>query len=155
MIFSFSLLLNGGLFDFDLTFLGEGLFFLIFSIIVTYIFLVPVSKQLDERAKFIDFNQKKSHIILAFATKKLLNCVELLVDEVTELNRQLKLTKEFVNIQFEEEIEAVKKESEKLLSQLKGELTIKSAALLFKLSPELNNITDSYFYRRFPLFNKK
>jgi len=43
-----------GLFDFDLTFPTEALLFLILAIVITFVFLNPISKQLDDRAEFID-----------------------------------------------------------------------------------------------------
>jgi hypothetical protein len=41
-------LLNaGGLFDFDLTFLAEASLFLFLALIVTFVFVSPIAKQLD------------------------------------------------------------------------------------------------------------
>jgi uncharacterized membrane protein len=55
-----------GLFDFDLTFPTEALLFLILATVVTFIFLSPISKQIDERAEFINYTLRKSTILLTF-----------------------------------------------------------------------------------------
>ena len=54
MSFSVTFFLNGGLFDFDLTFVAEATLFLLLSLVVTFIFLAPISKQIDERFKNLD-----------------------------------------------------------------------------------------------------
>ena len=93
-----------GLFDFDLTFPTEALLFLILAIVVTFVFLNPISKQLDERAEFIDYNLRKSTILLTFGYEKLSTCVGLLTDEMNELNRQIRLVRNYTNSKFEEEV---------------------------------------------------
>jgi hypothetical protein len=77
-----------GLFDFDLTFVAETVLFIILALVVTFVFLNPISKQLDDRADFINFNLRKSTILLTFGYEKLSECVGLLTSEVTEMNRQ-------------------------------------------------------------------
>lgn len=149
MSFPVTFFLNGGLFDFDLTFIAEGILFVLFSLVVTFVFLTPVSKQLDKRAQFIDSNLRKSNFLLAFGNKKLSLYVGVLTEEVKELNRQIKLIKEYTNTQFEEEISFVQKENGKLLSQLKGEVAVKSASLLSAIAEELYTLTDAFFVKRF------
>jgi hypothetical protein len=149
MSFSVSFFLNGGLFDFDLTFVGEGILFFLFSLVVTSVFLSPVAKQLDERAEFIDFNLRKSTILLTFGYKKLANSIELLIDEISELTRQTKLTKTFSSTKFEAEVNLVQQANSKLLSKLKGELSIKSAYLFSSITTELSTITDNFFVTKF------
>jgi hypothetical protein len=149
MNFSVTFLLNGGLFDFDLTFVGEGLLFLLFSLIVTFVFLAPISKQLDTREEFINYNLRKSTIIVGLGYKKLSQCVELLTMELDELNRQIKLTKVYTNTNFENEVNLVQQENSKLLSKLKGELAIKSAFLFSNITNELATITDNFFNKKF------
>ena len=118
-----------GLFDFDLTFVAETVLFIILALVVTFVFLNPISKQLDDRADFINFNLRKSTILLTFGYEKLSECVGLLTSEVTEMNRQIKLTKSYTNSNFEEEVLSVQKKNSLLLSKLKGDLSIKSAYL--------------------------
>jgi len=149
MNFSVTFFLNGGLFDFDLTFVAEATLFLFLSLVVTFIFLAPISKQIDERSEFIDYTLRKSSIILNFSYKQLTNCVGLLTDEITELNRQIKITKNYTNSNFESEINFVQQENSKLLSQLKGELAIKSAYAFSNVTNELATITDKFFVKKF------
>ena len=149
MSFSVTFFLNGGLFDFDITFLGEGILFLLFSFVVTFVFLAPISDQLDERAEHINFNLRKSNFLVGVAVKKVSNAVKVLKSEIVELNRQMKLTKDFTNQNFEEEINFVQTENGLLLSRLKGELSIKSGLLLSDISDELITLTDAFFVKKF------
>lgn len=149
MNYSGTLFLNGGLFDFDFTFVGEGILFLLFSLVVTFVFLIPISKQLDDRAEFIDFNLRKSSLLVFFGETKFLNSMDLLVSQVSELKRQLKLTKIFVETNFEQEIDFVQKENSKLLKKLKGELSIKSASLFSNLTDDFIKLTDKFFVKKF------
>jgi hypothetical protein len=149
MSFSVTFFLNGGLFDFDLTFVAEATLFLLLSLVVTFVFLAPISKQIDERSEFIDYTLRKSTIILNFAYKQLTNCVGLLTSEIDELNRQMKITKSYTNSNFESEINSVQQENSKLLSKLKGELAIKSAYAFSNVTNELATITDKFFTKKF------
>jgi hypothetical protein len=149
MNFSVTFFLNGGLFDFDLTFVAEGILFLLFSLVVTFVFLFPVSRQLDDRAEFIDFNLRKSTILLNFAYEKLSTCVGLLTDEINEMNRQIRLVKSYTNSKFEDEIAFVQKENLTILSNLKGDLSIKSAFLFSNLTSDLSSLTDKFFIKKF------
>jgi F0F1-type ATP synthase membrane subunit b/b' len=138
-----------GLFDFDLTFPTEALLFLILAIVITFVFLNPISKQLDDRAEFIDFNLRKSTILLNFAYEKLSTCVGLLTEEIDEMNRQIKLVKNHTNDKFEDELFLIQKENLKILSELKGDLAIKSAYLFSNLKSELISLSDKFFIQKF------
>ena len=138
-----------GLFDFDLTFVAETILFIILALVVTFVFLNPISKQLDDRADFINFNLRKSTILLTFGYEKLSECVGLLTSEVTEMNRQIKLTKSYTNSNFEEEVLIVQKKNSLLLSKLKGDLSIKSAYLFSNVTGELITLTNSFFTKKF------
>ena len=108
-------LLNaGGLFDFDLTFVAEASLFLFLALIVTFVFVSPIAKQLDERAEFINYTLRKATILLTFGYEKLVGCVGLLTEEIGEMNRQIKLTKNYTNSSFETEVASVQKENLKL-----------------------------------------
>ena len=139
----------GGLFDFDLTFVAEAVLFLILSLVVTFGFLAPVSKQLNQRAELINFTLRKSTILLTLGYEKLSNCIDLLTGEVNELNRQVKLVKDYTNTNFEAEVLFVQKENVKILNKLKGDLSIKSAVLLSNINKDLNSVTESFFIKRF------
>ena len=145
------LLTAGGLFDFDLTFVAEGILFLLLALVVTFVFINPISKQLDERAELINYTLRKSTILLTFGYEKLASCIGLLTDEINELNRQVKLTRSYTNTAFETEVEIVQKENVKILSTLKGDLSIKSAYLLSNIRAELLSLTDTFFAKIFKL----
>jgi F0F1-type ATP synthase membrane subunit b/b' len=144
-----SFLTAGGLFDFDLTLVAETLLFIILALVVTFIFLNPISKQLDERTEFINYTLRKSTILLTFGYEKLSECIGLLTEEVTELNRQLKLTRNNTNSNFEEEVLSVQQQNSKLLSKLKGDLSIKSAYLFSNVISEVISLTDNFFAKKF------
>jgi hypothetical protein len=150
MNFPITFLLNaGGLFDFDLTFLAEASLFLFLAAIVTFVFISPISKQLDERAEFINYTLRKATILLTFGYEKLVGCVGLLTEEIGEMNRQIKLTKNYTNSNFETEVASVQKENLKLLSKLKGDLSIKSAYIFSNITSDLVSLTDKFFAKKF------
>ena len=150
MNFSVTFYLNaGGLFDFDLTIAAEAILFIILALVVTFVFISPISRQLDERAEFINYTLRKSTILLNFGYETLSNSVGLVTDEVSELNRQIKLTKSSTDSQFETEVTSVQKENSILLSKLKGELSIKSAYLFSNITNELVSLTDKFFIKKF------
>jgi hypothetical protein len=138
-----------GLFDFDLTFLTEALLFLILAIVVTFVFLNPISKQLNDRAEFIKLNLDRSAVLIYFGYEKLSNCVGILTEEAKEMNRQIVLVRDFTDSAFEEEISSVQEENLKILSNLKGDLAIKSAYIFSNLTSDLTSLTDKFFVKRF------
>jgi hypothetical protein len=148
MLFTTTLFINK-LFDFDLTFVIELTLFIILALIVTFKFINPISKEIDDRAEFINYNLRKSTILLTFGYEKLSDCIGLLTDEINELNRQTKLTRNYSNSQFENEIASIQKENLKILSKLKGDLSIKSAFLFSNISGDLNSLTDKFFEKKF------
>jgi F0F1-type ATP synthase membrane subunit b/b' len=150
MTFSTTFLINAGsLFDFDLTFVIELALFTLLAFIVTNKFVGPISQQLDERAEFINYTLRKSTILLSFGYERLTECVELLTTEINEMNRQVKLTRNYVNTNFEEEVASVQSQNAKLLSKLKGDLSIQSAFLFSNIKDELASITDKFFAKKF------
>jgi len=150
MNFPVTFLLNaGGLFDFDLTFAAEAVLFIFLALIVTFVFISPISKQLDERAEFINYTLRKATILLTFGYEKLVDCVGLLTEEIGEMNRQIKLTRNYTNSNFETEVAHVQKENVKILSKLKGDLSIKSAYIFSNITNDLVSLTDNYFAKKF------
>ena len=148
MIFTTTLFINK-LFDFDLTFVIELTLFIILALIVTFKFINPISKEIDDRAEFINYNLRKSTILLTFGYEKLSDCISLLTEEINELNRQTKLTRNYSNSNFEGEVSSIQKENLKILSKLKGDLSIKSAFLFSNISGDLNSLTDKFFEKKF------
>jgi hypothetical protein len=150
MLFSETFVLNeSGLFDFDFTFVIEAIEFILFSLVVTFCFISPISKQLDERAEFINTTLRKSTILLTFGYEKLITCIGLLTSEINELTRQLKLTKTYSNEKFETQVFFVQQQNTKILSKLKGDLSIKSAYLFSNITNELNSLTNTFFSKKF------
>jgi hypothetical protein len=150
MISTTTLFLNkSNLFDFDLTFIAELTLFFILAIVVTFKFITPISKEIDDRAEFVNYTLRKSTILLTFGYEKLSECVSLLTEEINEMNRQIKLTRNFCNSKFEEEINFVQKENTKILSKLKGDLAIKSAFLFSNITNDLVSLTDKFFVKKF------
>jgi len=148
MIFTTTFFINK-LFDFDLTFVIELTLFIILALIVTFKFINPISKEIDDRAEFINYNLRKSTILLTFGYEKLSDCISLLTEEINELNRQTKLTRNYSNSNFEGEVSSIQKENLKILSKLKGDLSIKSAFLFSNISGDLNSLTDKFFEKKF------
>ena len=152
MIFVQTLLLTkSGLFDFDLTFLAETIEFLLLSVVVTFLFISPISQQLNERADFVNSRLRKSLLFLTFGYEKLTTCIGVLTSEISEMTRQVKLVQTYSTENFENEILLVQKENVQLLSTLKGELSIQSAYLFLNIIPELTGFTRVFFARKFKL----
>jgi hypothetical protein len=152
MIFSETLLLSAsGLFDFDFTIVLEALEFIFLALVVTFAFISPISKQLDERAEFINTTLRKSTILLTFGYEKLITCIGLLTSEINELSRQVKLTRTYSNEKFENEVLSVQQQNGKILSQLKGDLSIKSAYLFSQITSELDSLTNTFFAKKFKI----
>jgi len=150
MNYSTTFLINAsGLFDFDLTFPSEALLFLILATVITNVFLSPISNQLDERAEFINYTLRKSTILLTFGYEKLTISVGLLTEEIDEMNRQVKLVRNYTNSKFEEELAVIQNENLNILSQLKGDLAIKSAYLFSNVTNDLTALTDKFFENKF------
>jgi hypothetical protein len=150
MNFSLTFLLNAnGLFDFDLTFPTQALLFLILATIVSFVFLSPISKQLDSRAESINFNLRKSGLLITYGYEKITDCVGMLTSEISENSRQIKIIRNLTNSKFEDEVVTLQIENLKILNKLKGDLTIKSALLLSNLTPDLTSLTNDFFAKKF------
>ena len=150
MIFSTNIFLNKcSLFDFDVTFIAELALFTLLALIVTFKFIAPISKEIDARAEFINYNLRKSTILLTFGYDRLSDCVSLLTEEIAEMNRQVKLTRSYCNNNFEQEVLNVQKSNVKLLGKLKGDLSIKSAVLFSNISKDVISLTDKFFIKKF------
>jgi len=150
MIFSTTFFINAGsLFDFDLTFIIELLLFIILALVVTFKFIEPVSKEIDARAEFINYTVRKSTILLTFGYERVSECVDLLTTEINEMSRQVTLTRNFTNTNFETEVIDAQQKNAKLLSKLKGDLAIKSVFIFANIKDELSSVTDKFFVKKF------
>jgi hypothetical protein len=65
------------------------------------------------------------------------------------MNRQIKLTKENTNSSFEAEVLAAQQANSKILSKLKGDLSIKSAYIFSNVAKDLMSLTDEFFVKKF------
>ena len=65
------------------------------------------------------------------------------------MNRQIKLTKEYTNSSFEAEVLAAQQANSKILSKLKGDLSIKSAYIFSNVTKDLMSLTDEFFVKKF------
>jgi len=143
------LLSENGLFDFDLTFPAEILLFFILSFIITKVFLNPISIQLAQRAEFLDTTIKRAVVLLNVGYEKVDTTMSLVIQEVEEMNRQIKLVREYTTEKFDEEVSFLQKESLFLLSKLKGDLAIKSAFLFSSLLVDINITVEKFFEKKF------
>jgi len=142
----------GGLFDFDLTFVAEALLFFILALVVTFVFLSPISDQLEKRAESINFTLRKSTILLTFGYEKLSTLTPLLIQEISELNRQLKEIEIYTNSNFEAEILSIQEKSFKIINKLKGRLCGQSRTLFLVVQKELDDFTKDIIKVKFQLF---
>jgi hypothetical protein len=73
----------------------------------------------------------------------------MLTEEINEMNRQIKLVRNYTDSKFEEEISNVQTENSKILSNLKGDLSVKSAYIFSNLTSDLTSLTDAFFAKKF------
>ena len=73
----------------------------------------------------------------------------MLTEEIGEMNRQIKLTKEYTNSSFEAEVLAAQQSNSKILSKLKGYFSIKSAYIFSNVTKDLMSLTDEFFVKKF------
>jgi hypothetical protein len=72
-----------------------------------------------------------------------------MTSEVNEMNRQMKLVKNYTDSKFEEQISFAQKENFTILCTLKGNLAIKSALIFSTLTSDLSSLTDKFFTKKF------
>ena len=65
------------------------------------------------------------------------------------MNRQIKLTKNYTNSGFEDEVTSVQQQNLKMLNKLKGDLAIKSAYIFSNITDDLISLTDKFFVKKF------
>ena len=140
---------SSGLFDFDLTFLTEALLFFLLACVITFVFLSPISTQLNRREALIDFKLKKSMFILHFANKRISYSVLLCTLENIEQNRQRQLIGSYTNSIFEKQIKIAQLENLNLLQKLKANLAIKSAFLFSNIVTDINMLVKIFFQKKF------
>jgi hypothetical protein len=65
------------------------------------------------------------------------------------MNRQIKLVKNYASVEFENEISSIEKQNVKLLTDLKVDLSIRSAYLFGTINKDLGGLTDTFFINKF------
>jgi hypothetical protein len=142
---------SSGLFDFDLTFVIEGILFLFLSYVVTNSFLIPVSDQIHSRADFINYNLKKTSLLFNFGNESLKNLVSLVIQEENEMSRQKRILDQRTRVFFEKETLTMQNKATNVLIQFKRNLAIKFAVLFSNLEENLTYLTNEFFYKKFEL----
>jgi len=143
---------SSGLFDFDLTFLAEASLFFILSLVITFLFLSPISNQINSRSEFINYNLTKSALFLFFGNKNMQNLIFLACKESNELQRQMLLLRNNASSAFEKETLITQNENFKILAQFRKNLVLKSAFSFLNFKANLNYLTDQFFLQKFNLF---
>lgn len=140
---------NNGLFDFDFTFIGEAILFFLFSLVVTFFFLKPISVQVNNRSKLINSLIKKSIIILDLGYENLLISTDIFTKELSELTRQVKITKNFSASIFELELNLIDDEIQNIIQLAVKNLLIKSTFSFKLLIPNINKLSNYFFNSNF------
>lgn len=144
MNFSF-LISTSGLFDFDFTFFIQAFLFFILALAITFFFLIPISKTLEERSKFINFNLFKSLIIIEFAYEQLIKSITLLSNESIELEREFTILNNELIKKFEQEFLLIKLQNTKLIKIIRGKQLFETIKNYHFLIPEIQTISTSFF----------
>jgi hypothetical protein len=147
-IFS-SFFLSGGLFDFDFTFFAEAILFGLFSLVVTFVFLSPISKQIRYRTSSIQKYRNRSAQNVRFGNKLIGRFSSLLKKSFKELTRESKIRQTLLTDEFDNEILAIKKENQKLSFQLKQELQFQSLSIFSILAKEFPTFVEAFHERKF------
>lgn len=142
---------SSGLFDFDLTFVIEGILFLFLSYVVTNSFLIPISDQIHSRADFINYNLKKTALLFTFGNDNLKNLISLVIKEENEINRQKRILDQRTAALFEKESLRMQNKTNHVLIEFKRNIAIKFAIVLSNLEDNLTYLTNEFFYKKFNL----
>lgn len=130
---------SNGLFDFDLTFFLQALIFFLFSLIVTNIFLLPISENLKKRSNIITLANQKSVIYLGFIFEKISFSLNFFKENKIELNRKIKLFENSTNLIFEGEQKLFENHISSFLNLIEKTFIFKSIYLLSTLPNYIDN----------------
>jgi hypothetical protein len=132
-------LCSNGLFDFDLTFFLQALIFFLFSLIVTNIFLLPISENLKKRSKLINLTNQKSVVYLTLIFDKISFSLNLFKDQKIELNREIKIFENSIKLKFNSEQKIFEDRIFSFLTSLEKSFFFKSIYLLSNLTGYIDN----------------
>jgi len=130
---------SNGLFDFDLTFFLQAFIFFLFSLIVTNIFLLPVSQNLKKRSSIINLSNQKSVIYLGFIFDKISFSLNFFKENKFEFNRKVKLFENSINLIFESEQKLFENCISSFLNMVEKASLFKSIYLLSTLPTYIDN----------------
>lgn len=138
---SFNLSANG-LFDFDLTFFLQALIFLIFSLIVTNFFLLPISDIIAKRTEIVALNNQKAAILLSLIAEKIFFCLNFNKNQKKEYLRQIKKFEIALDGYIGAQENAFQSKIETLLSLADKSFLYSSIALVSKLSNSIEKTLE-------------
>lgn len=138
---SFNLSANG-LFDFDLTFFLQALIFLIFSLIVTNFFLLPISDIIAKRTEIVALNNQKAAILLSLVAEKIFFCLNFNKNQKKEYLRQIKKFEIALDGYIGAQENAFQNKIETLLSLADKSFLYSSIALVSKLSNSIEKTLE-------------
>lgn len=140
---------TNGLFDFDFTFLSEALLFLLLSISISNFFLLPISKQIDERKNYVNYNIRKLDILIDLASENINELIAFIFEENKELSRHQSIVKNYSKARFEKEISNIQNINESLLKKVKTSFFIQSSKKFSLLNKEIKEVAESIFQNKF------
>lgn len=130
---------SNGLFDFDLTFFLQAFIFFLFSLIVTNIFLLPISENLKKRSNIVNLANQKSVIYLGFIFEKISFSLNFFKENKIELNRKIKLFENSTNLIFDGEQKFFENRISSFLNLVEKTFLFKSIYLLSTLPNYIDN----------------
>nr|YP_010139396.1 CF0 subunit II of ATP synthase [Poterioochromonas malhamensis]QQK55062.1 CF0 subunit II of ATP synthase [Poterioochromonas malhamensis] len=130
---------SNGLFDFDLTFFLQAFIFFLFSLIITNIFLLPISENLKKRSNIINLANQKSVIYLVFIFEKISFSLNFFKENKIELNRKLKLFENSTSLIFDGEQKLFENRISSFLNLVEKTFLFKSIYLLSTLPNYIDN----------------
>lgn len=130
---------SNGLFDFDLTFFLQAFIFFLFSLIITNIFLLPISENLKKRSNIINLANQKSVIYLVFIFEKISFSLNFFKENKIELNRKLKLFENSTSLIFDGEQKLFENCISSFLNLVEKTFLFKSIYLLSTLPNYIDN----------------
>jgi hypothetical protein len=138
-----------GLFDFDLTFFLEALLFALFSLVVNFFFLSPLSLELKERSAYLEFSQKTAVFGLITAQENLCTSLAIFLEEAEESARQLALFKTYTTKKLEPLLPFFQASNLELLNEAKGKVFNATAQSFSSLAFDVEELTKNFFFSKF------
>jgi len=125
---------SNGLFDFDITFFLQALIFFLFSLIITNIFLLPISENLKKRSNLISLTNQKSVIYLNLIFEKISLSLNLFKSQKNEITRELRIYDNYIKQKFSSEQKIFEDNIFNFIIKLEKSFFFKSIYLLSNLT---------------------